>query len=103
MPLKFSIFEPLYPRLFARTPNLLSMEYLHEIFLSIIRQSHSLDMAEAEFRRQMVDDPELKRAYKDYCRENGTSERRGFADFCESYMEEQDEVWNTLSDLDDVE
>lgn len=79
------------------------MEDLHKIFLHIIEQSHSLDMAEAEFRRQMIDDPDLRRSYKHYCRENGLSERDAFADFCQSYMEQQDEVWDSLNDFDEIE
>lgn len=79
------------------------MEELHKIFLHIIEQSHSLDMAEAEFRRQMIDEPELRRTYKEYCRENGLSEREAFAEFCQGYIDHQDEVWNTLNDYDDIE
>lgn len=79
------------------------MEDLHELFLTIIKQSDSLDIAESEFRRQMVDDPDLRRAYREYCRENHTSERRGFLDFCEQYLDDQAEVWNTLNDFDDIE
>lgn len=79
------------------------MEDITELFISIIQQSHSADMAEAEFRRTLVDDPSLRKVYKEYCHEVGSSERRGFLDFCHAYMESQDEVWNTLSDFDDQE
>lgn len=76
------------------------MEDITDLFMNIIEQSASIEMAEAEFRRSLVDDPDLRRQYREYCRENGTSERRGFMDFCDSYMENQDEVWNTLRDFD---
>ncbi len=79
------------------------MEDITELFLTIIHQSPSLDIAESEFRQMLIDDPELKRAYKEYCRNEGTSERRGFKDFCETYMEGQDDVWNSLSDFDNIE
>lgn len=74
-----------------------------DLFINIIYQTDSLDMAESEFRRMLVDEPELRRQYKQYCREVGSSERNGFKDFCEEYMEEQDNVWNSLSDFDNQE
>ena len=76
------------------------MESMTDLFINIINQTDSLDMAESEFRRMLVDEPELRRQYKQYCREVGSSERNGFKDFCEEYMEEQDNVWNSLSDFD---
>ena len=79
------------------------MEEIEDLFISIIKQSHSADMAEAEFKRLLVDDPDLKRQYKEYCREKGSSERNGFMDFCEEYMDGQDAVWDTLNDYDNQE
>lgn len=79
------------------------MENITDLFLTIIHQSHSSDMAEAEFRRMLVDDPALRRQYREYCREEGCSERRGFLDFCENYFENQNDVWNSLSDFDNQE
>ncbi|MDE6564703.1 MAG: hypothetical protein K2L92_07750 [Muribaculaceae bacterium] len=79
------------------------MEDIEDFFISIIKQSHSADLAEAEFKRCLVDDDELRQRYKEYCREIGTSERNGFMDFCNEYMDGQDEVWNTLSDFDNQE
>lgn len=51
----------------------------------------------------MIDDEELRRRYKEYCREVGSTERNGFMDFCEEYMDGQDEVWDALSDYDNQE
>ncbi len=79
------------------------MENMTAFFEEIIRQNPSLDMAEAEFRRALVDDPELRRQYRDYCREVGSSEKNGFLDFCEEYMQEEDNVWNSLNDYDNQE
>lgn len=76
---------------------------MNDLFIHIIGQTSSLDMAESEFRRLLVDEPELRRKYREYCREIGTSERNGFKDFCEEYMQEQDNVWNSLSDFDNQE
>lgn len=79
------------------------MEEMTDLFINIINQTDSLDMAESEFRRMMVDEPELRRRYRDYCHEVGSSERNGFKDFCEEYMQDQDNVWNSLSDFDNQE
>lgn len=79
------------------------MEEMTDLFVHIINQTDSLDMAESEFRRMLVDEPELRRQYREYCREVGSSERNGFKDFCEEYMQEQDNVWNSLSDFDNQE
>lgn len=79
------------------------MQDLEEFFISIINQSQSADLAEAEFKRALVDDDDLRRRYKQYCREIGTSEKNGFMDFCDEYFAGQDEVWNTLSDYDNQE
>ncbi len=86
---------------FIITSNL--MEDITEFFISIIQQSHSADMAEATFRQALVDDPELRKSYREYCREQGNSERRGFLDFCNEYMDGQDEMWDTLNDYNDEE
>ncbi|MDE6437529.1 MAG: hypothetical protein K2K69_08495, partial [Muribaculaceae bacterium] len=80
-----------------------TMEDLIEFFITILKQSDSVDIAEAEFKRQLVDDAELRRQYREYCRENGTSEKRGFLDFCEEYVENQDSIWESLSDYDNQE
>lgn len=51
----------------------------------------------------MADDENLRREYRIYCRENGVAERRGFLDFCEAYLEEQNGVWDSLNNYDDIE
>lgn len=84
-------------------PEFIAMENITDLFMTIIKQSPSLDIVESEFRQMLIDDPELKRAYKEYCREEGTSERRGFRDFCDQYLEDQNDVWNSLSDYDNQE
>lgn len=79
------------------------MEEITNLFDELISQNPSIDIAEAEFRHLLVDNPELRRSYKDYCREVGTTEKRGFLDYCDEYMESQDEVWNNLNDFDNIE
>lgn len=68
------------------------------IFIDILEQSRSVDIAEAEFKRQMADDDELHQRYRDWCHEVGSTERHGFLDFCEQYIEEQSSIWDVLSD-----
>lgn len=77
------------------------MENLIDYFIHIIKQSDSLDIAESEFKRSLIDDDDLRRQYREYCREIGTSEKNGFLDFCEEYMQDQDNVWNSLNDYDE--
>ncbi|MDE6310829.1 MAG: hypothetical protein K2L96_03325 [Muribaculaceae bacterium] len=77
------------------------MDELKEYFKELLRQAGSIDMAEADFRQAMVDDPELKHRYKEYCHEIGTSEKHGFRDFCEEYEDERNDVWQNLNDYDE--
>lgn len=74
---------------------------LIELFTEILQNAQSVDMAEADFKQMMVDDPDLKTAYKDYCREAGVSERNGFHEFCREYIEETNNVWDSLNDYDE--
>lgn len=75
-------------------------EDITDYFISIIRQMPTVDMAEAEFKRALADDEELRKDYRQWCREQGTSEKHGFLDFCEEYIDGQNDVWNTLTDYD---
>ncbi|MDE6120226.1 MAG: hypothetical protein K2F63_00395 [Muribaculaceae bacterium] len=79
------------------------MEDIRDIFISIIKQSDSIDIAEAEFKRFLVDDESLRKLYREYCREIGSSEKSGFLDFCEEYLQGQDTIWESLSDYDEKE
>lgn len=79
------------------------MDNITDFFVSIISQSNNIEIAASEFRRAMADDENLRREYRIYCRENGVAERRGFLDFCEAYLEEQNGVWDSLNNYDDIE
>ena len=76
-------------------------EDITDYFISIITQMPSIDMAEAEFKRALADDEELRRSYREWCHEQSSTEKRGFLDFCEEYVADQNDVWNSLSDYDD--
>ena len=60
-----------------------------EYFNSLISQTGSIDMAEAEFKRAIAEDNELHTIYREWCHENGSSERNGFLDFCDEYARQQ--------------
>lgn len=76
-------------------------EDITDFFISIIDQTPTLDMAEAEFKKALADDDELRHNYREWCHEVGSTEKRGFLDFCEEYVEGQNEVWDSLTDYDE--
>ncbi len=78
------------------------MDDITEIFNSIIRQAGSVDIAESEFKRMMHADPELRAQYRDWCHIVGSTEKRGFLDYCEEYITNQNDIWDSLNDYDDV-
>jgi len=79
------------------------MEDITTLFDSIIEDTPSIDIAESQFKQSLIDNPELKRAYREYCREQGTSEKHGFLDYCEEYASQKNEIWDNLNDFDNVE
>lgn len=70
-------------------------------FISLLEQSRSVDIAEAEFKRAIADDDELHEQYRQWCHEVGNSEKNGFVDFCDEYLADRNEVWESLSDYND--
>ena len=66
-----------------------------ELFQDIIAQAGSIDMAEAEFKKMIGEDEELHR------REVGSTERRGFLDFADDYMDSRESIWDSLNDYDE--
>lgn len=77
------------------------MNDITSFFRQLIEQSKSLDIAEAEFKRIIADDIELKNEYSEWCNAVGSSERDGFRDFCDDYIESQDTIWDALTDYDE--
>lgn len=74
-----------------------------EIFNFYLSQHKSIDIAERAFKQDVAEDAELRDAYRRWCQEVGSSEKNGFADYCEEYLEQQNEVWDSLNDYDDEE
>lgn len=77
------------------------MEDIRDLFVDVLNQAGGVDMAEAEFKKMIGEDDELHKQYRQWCHENGSSERMGFMDFCEEYLNERDEAWDALNDYDD--
>lgn len=70
------------------------------IFESIIVQAGALDIAISDFKKMIADDPEFLVLYKEWCEENGTSEKYGFIEYAEEFIESQEEKWDSLTDYD---
>lgn len=81
-----------------------TMENEHDItqyFIELLESNRSIDMAEAEFKRILADDEELRLQYRQWCSENGHTPRNGFTDFADEYYESKESIWDTLNDYDD--
>lgn len=72
-----------------------------EIFKDYLLQFGSPDIAEFEFKKAINDDAELRESYREWCREVGSSEKDGFFDFCDEYQEQENDVWENLSDYNE--
>lgn len=71
-----------------------------EVFNRYLSEYGSIDIAESEFKKNLHEDAELKAAYRKWCEEMGSSEKNGFFDYCDEYLDSQNDVWNTLNDYD---
>lgn len=76
------------------------MEELENYFRELLSQHRSVDIAESEFKKAIAEDPELRERYSEWCHEVGSSERKGFRDFCDEYIDNMDSVWESLRDYD---
>ena len=74
-----------------------------DIFNSYLSTHKSVDIAESAFKHDLSENPELRSAYKEWCHEVGSSEKHGFKDYCEEYLDRQNEVWDSLNDYDNEE
>jgi len=77
------------------------MTDLTEFFADLLRQHRSVDIANDAFKKLLNDDSDLKAAYSEWCHEVGSSEKDGFIDFCEEYLENQDSIYDSLSEYND--
>jgi len=77
------------------------MDDITDIFLHIIRQYGSVDIADAEFKKMIHEDSELREQYKEWCSAVGSSEKMGFLDYCDEYLDSQESIYDTLNDYDE--
>lgn len=77
------------------------MENITLIFNDFIAQYGSVDIAESEFKKSIHEDRELRTLYRQWCDEVGSTEKEGFFDYCEEYLDSQNDVWNSLNDFDE--
>lgn len=77
------------------------MYNLEDIFRELIINHKSVDIADSEFKKMIAEDNELRQLYKDWCHEVGSTERLGFRDFCHEYIENQESIWESLTDYDE--
>ncbi len=74
------------------------MNDITDLFNDMLQQYGSVDIAEAELKKMIHEDPEIRNQYRDWCHEVGSSEKRGFLDYCEEYLESQESIWDNLKD-----
>ena len=74
------------------------MNDITDLFNDMLQQYGTVDIAEAEFKKMIHEDPEIRNQYRDWCHEVGSSEKRGFLDYCEEYLESQESIWDNLKD-----
>ncbi|MDE7110726.1 MAG: hypothetical protein K2O38_02340 [Muribaculaceae bacterium] len=79
------------------------MNNITELFESLLNSFRSIDLANRELHRMIAEDAELNNEYTDWCIENGYTERYGFIEFAEIYIENQNSIWDSLTDYDDQE
>lgn len=76
------------------------MTDIETLIQSLVDQTGALDMAQSEFKRMLADDNELRADYKEWCEELGYSERYGFIEYAEEFVNSREEKWDSLTDYD---
>lgn len=77
------------------------MDDITLIFNDFLSQYGSVDIAESEFKKSMHEDQELRTLYRQWCSDVGSTEKNGFMDYCDEFLDSQNDVWSTLNDYDD--
>lgn len=77
------------------------MNDITEIFDNILQTCGSVDIAHVEFKKMMYEDDTIHEMYKQWCDENGSSEKRGFLDYADEYLDSQASIWDSLNDYDE--
>ena len=71
---------------------------IESIFDSLLRQFDIIDMADSEFSRMCVDDPELRKVYREWCRTNDVSPRQGFITYAQEFNDRHNMRMDTLEE-----
>lgn len=71
------------------------------LFIQLLEEHKSVDIADTVFKRMLDDDPELREEYKEWCHSVGSSEKSGFLDYCEEYLDSERSKYDTLNDYDE--
>ncbi|MCC8070934.1 MAG: hypothetical protein LIO90_03925 [Bacteroidales bacterium] len=74
---------------------------METIFNTYLEEYGSVDIAEAEFKKDIHEDPDLRKAYREWCEAVGSTEKNGFTDYCDEYLIDKNDVWNSLKDYDE--
>ena len=74
------------------------MNDIIQIFDSLIEQYGSIDIANNEFKKLIAEDENIFEEYSEWCHAVGSSEKRGFLDYCNEYKKSQDSIWESLKD-----
>ncbi|MDE6263122.1 MAG: hypothetical protein K2M09_07470 [Muribaculaceae bacterium] len=77
------------------------MKNITDLFIELLKTFRSIEPANREFRRLIDEDSDLKARYAEWCESEGYSERDGFREFAEEYIENQSSIWDTLTDYDE--
>lgn len=77
------------------------MKDITQLFDSLLQQYDSIDIAESEFKKLLHEDDFLQEEYSEWCHAVGSSEKKGFLDYCEEYKASQDSIWDSLKDFDE--
>lgn len=67
----------------------------------LLHRCRQIDVAESEFQKLIYEDEQLRHDYKEWCHEQGYTERLGFVEFCNNCLDTEESRWDVLSDPDE--
>lgn len=79
----------------------ITMNDILDVFRHLLEQHRHLDIADSEFKKLIADDRDLRALYREWCDEQGYSEKNGFLEYGMEYLENENSCWETLADEDD--
>ena len=77
------------------------MTDITQVFDRFLQQYDCIDIANAEFRKMIAEDDFLSEEYSEWCHAVGSTEKRGFLDYCDEYKKSQDSIWDSLKSFDE--